>query len=326
METEPDVFSFHHDIAREAIEAAARPRAAPPPRGRARRPAGDGQPRPPGPGPPRPGRRPLRRHGGRGPRGGPASPCAWGSTYQARHLAEIGLTEAEDDPELLAVAAEASWLTGLLDDAAAYGDRWLRLARERDDVSQEAAALGVRIRIAREAGALADMAALTDELVGVHRPACPTTSSGPGPWPRSPSRTCCATRSRRPTSGPTRPGAGRGPRPGRREAGGHGREGLGADARPRRHGRGPRAAGGGGRRGRADRRVRAGRPGAQQPDLARPAVERHRGGAPPDRPHAPGRRGRRLRDAGPGGRAGGAGPAGVGGGRPRRRDRPPRRG
>ena len=64
----------------------------------------------------------------------------------------MGLTEAEDDLELLALATRAAWLTGLLDDAAAHGDRWLRLARERDDVSEEAAALGMRMRIACEAG------------------------------------------------------------------------------------------------------------------------------------------------------------------------------
>ena len=52
---------------------------------------------------------------------------ARGSTYQARHLAEIGLSEAEDDLELLALAARACWLAGLLDDAAAHCDRWLRL-------------------------------------------------------------------------------------------------------------------------------------------------------------------------------------------------------
>jgi DNA-binding CsgD family transcriptional regulator/tetratricopeptide (TPR) repeat protein len=166
VETEPDVFSFHHDIAREAIETSLL--------GReqrrlhaaaldALRATGSHD------------RLALARHAqGAGryddmvaeARAGARESLRLGSTYQARHLAEIGLTEAEDDPDLLAVAAEASWLTGLLDDAAAYGDRWLRLAREHDDVSQEAAALGVRIRIAREAGALADMAALTDELVG----------------------------------------------------------------------------------------------------------------------------------------------------------------
>jgi DNA-binding CsgD family transcriptional regulator len=166
VETEPDVFSFHHDIAREAIEGSLL--------GReqrrlhaaaldALRASGSHD------------RLALAKHAqGAGryddmvteARVGARESLRLGSTYQARHLAEIGLTEAEDDLELLAVAAQACWLTGLLDDAAAYGDRWLQLARDRDDISETAAALSVRIRIAREAGAMADMAALTDELVG----------------------------------------------------------------------------------------------------------------------------------------------------------------
>jgi DNA-binding CsgD family transcriptional regulator/tetratricopeptide (TPR) repeat protein len=165
VETEPDVFSFHHDIAREAIEGSLL--------GReqrrlhaaaldALRASGSHD------------RLALAKHAqGAGryddmvaeARVGARESLRLGSTYQARHLAEIGLTEAEDDLELLAVAAQACWLTGLLDDAAAYGDRWLRLARDRDDISETAAALSVRIRIAREAGAMADMAALTDDLV-----------------------------------------------------------------------------------------------------------------------------------------------------------------
>ena len=92
---------------------------------------------------------------------------ARGSTYQARHLAEIGLSEAEDDLELLALAARACWLAGLLDDAASHCDRWLRLARERDDVSEEAAALSLRKRVAREAGQIEAMVGFTDQLIGI---------------------------------------------------------------------------------------------------------------------------------------------------------------
>ena len=42
-----------------------------------------------------------------------------GSAYQALQLAEMGLEEVGDDTELLAGAARAAWLAGLLDDAVA---------------------------------------------------------------------------------------------------------------------------------------------------------------------------------------------------------------
>ncbi len=165
VETEPDVFSFHHDIAREAIEGSLL--------GREQRRLHDAA------------LDALRATGSRDhlalarhaqgagryddmvaeARTGARESLRLGSTYQARHLAEIGLTEAEDDLELLALATQACWLTGQHDDAAAHGDRWLRLAREHDDVSEEAAALSMRMRTAREAGALADMARFTDALV-----------------------------------------------------------------------------------------------------------------------------------------------------------------
>src|SRR6476660_189713 len=40
-----------------------------------------------------------------------------GSTYQALQLAELGLSEAGDDSELLDLASRAAWLSGLLGDA-----------------------------------------------------------------------------------------------------------------------------------------------------------------------------------------------------------------
>jgi DNA-binding CsgD family transcriptional regulator len=165
VETEPDVFSFHHEIAREAIEGGLLGRE----RRRlheaaldALRAAGSRD------------RLALARHArGAGryddmvaeARLGAHESLAVGSSYQARHLAEIGLSEAEDDLDLLSAAARAAWLAGLLDDAAAHGDRWLRLAREHDDVSEEAAALSLRMRVAREAGDIEAMAAFTDALI-----------------------------------------------------------------------------------------------------------------------------------------------------------------
>jgi DNA-binding CsgD family transcriptional regulator len=92
---------------------------------------------------------------------------ALGSTYQALQLAELGLTEAEDDIDLIAVATRAAWLAGLLDDALHYGTRWLDLARESDDVTEEAAALAMRMRIAWEHGDSDASAAFTNELIDV---------------------------------------------------------------------------------------------------------------------------------------------------------------
>ena len=69
---------------------------------------------------------------------------ALGSSYQALQLAETGLAEAPDDLDLLAVAARAAWLAGLLDDALAHAERWLALARQADDVGAEAEALALR--------------------------------------------------------------------------------------------------------------------------------------------------------------------------------------
>src|SRR4030095_5211558 len=51
------------------------------------------------------------------------------------------------------------------DDAASYCRRWLRLAREADDVSQEAAGLRTRGRVADEHGDLEAMGRSADGLV-----------------------------------------------------------------------------------------------------------------------------------------------------------------
>jgi DNA-binding CsgD family transcriptional regulator/tetratricopeptide (TPR) repeat protein len=166
-ESEPDVFTFHHDLAREAIKEGQL--------GRERRrlqEAAFSALRALG----SEDRLALALHArGAGryedmvaeARIGARESLARGSTYQARHLAEIALSEAEDDLELLALAARACWLAGLLDDAAAHCDRWLRLARDRDDVSQEAAALSLRKRIAREAGQIEAMVGFTDQLIAI---------------------------------------------------------------------------------------------------------------------------------------------------------------
>jgi DNA-binding CsgD family transcriptional regulator/tetratricopeptide (TPR) repeat protein len=92
---------------------------------------------------------------------------ALGSSYQALQLAETGLAEAPDDLELRAMATRAAWLAGLLDDALGHADRWLELGREADDAGAEAEALAMRTRVAFEGGDLETMVAHTDALISV---------------------------------------------------------------------------------------------------------------------------------------------------------------
>jgi len=84
-----------------------------------------------------------------------------GSAYQTLQLAEMGLEEAGEDTELLAAAARAAWLAGLLDDATDYARRW----RDRAGTATERAdALYLMIRLAWETDELAEMEDLTREV------------------------------------------------------------------------------------------------------------------------------------------------------------------
>ncbi|MFI5894001.1 ATP-binding protein [Actinoplanes sp. NPDC051513] len=84
-----------------------------------------------------------------------------GSAYQALQLAEMGLDEAPDDTELLAAAARAAWLAGLLDDALRYGRRWRDLA---GDTTDRAESLYLLVRIAWESRETGEMTALTHDI------------------------------------------------------------------------------------------------------------------------------------------------------------------
>ncbi|MEV6305535.1 AAA family ATPase [Actinoplanes sp. NPDC051861] len=84
-----------------------------------------------------------------------------GSAYQALQLAEMGLDEAPDDTELLAAAARASWLAGLLDDAQRHARRWRDLA---DAATDRAESLYLLVRIAWEARETGAMRGLTHEI------------------------------------------------------------------------------------------------------------------------------------------------------------------
>ncbi len=84
-----------------------------------------------------------------------------GSAYQALQLAETGLDGAGEDTELLAGAARAAWLAGLVNDAVRYARRWRAHAAT---VTDRADALYLAIRLAWETDQLTEMAELTTEV------------------------------------------------------------------------------------------------------------------------------------------------------------------
>lgn len=90
-----------------------------------------------------------------------------GSTYQALQLAELGLTEAEDDCDLLSIAARAAWLTGLLTDAAGHNRHRLAVARAEGDLEDESRALRLEIRLEWELGDHLSMTRTTEQLIGL---------------------------------------------------------------------------------------------------------------------------------------------------------------
>jgi DNA-binding CsgD family transcriptional regulator len=167
VEAEPDVFSFHHELAREAIEGGLL--------GRERRRLHEAA------------LAALRAtnsrnhvalaHHARGAgryddmvdeaRLGAHESLALGSTYQALQLAETGLAEAPDDTDLRAVAARAAWMAGQFDEAEEHGGRWLALVRAAGDAAQEAEALALHARVAYERGDVDASAARAGELIAI---------------------------------------------------------------------------------------------------------------------------------------------------------------
>jgi DNA-binding CsgD family transcriptional regulator len=167
VEAEPDVFSFHHELAREAIERSLL--------GREQRRLHEAA------------LAALRAassrnhvalaHHARGAgryddmvaeaRLGAHESLGLGSPYQALRLAETGLAEVEHDIDLRSVAAQAAWLAGLLDDAEVHAARWLEVARATGDSPEEAAALALYARVAYERGDIEAMVARTDALIEV---------------------------------------------------------------------------------------------------------------------------------------------------------------
>jgi DNA-binding CsgD family transcriptional regulator len=84
-----------------------------------------------------------------------------GSAYQALQLAEMGLEEVPEDPELLSAAARAAWLAGLLDDAVRYGRSWRDVAASTTD---RAESLYLLVRLAWESREWDEMGDLTREI------------------------------------------------------------------------------------------------------------------------------------------------------------------
>ncbi|HEX8581133.1 MAG TPA: LuxR C-terminal-related transcriptional regulator [Acidimicrobiales bacterium] len=97
-------------------------------------------------------------------RRGSARYLARGSTYQALRLAELGLTEADDDLVLLETAARAAWLLGLVGEALAHAERWRAVASGQGAVEGESAALRMIVRLRWELAEVDAFWAGTEEL------------------------------------------------------------------------------------------------------------------------------------------------------------------
>jgi DNA-binding CsgD family transcriptional regulator len=165
VETEDDVFSFRHALAREAIEAdllGREKRRLHEQALEAIRAAGSDDL----------GAIAHHAHGaGRygemvdAAREGARSYLRTGSTYQALQLAELGLTESPDDVSLLSTAARAAWLAGLTEDAVAHAERLLTVARAKDLREVESSALRRLVRLRWELGDLTAMQNCTNSLI-----------------------------------------------------------------------------------------------------------------------------------------------------------------
>ncbi|HEX7107124.1 MAG TPA: LuxR C-terminal-related transcriptional regulator [Acidothermaceae bacterium] len=77
-----------------------------------------------------------------------------GSTYEALRLAELGLTEAEADPELLVLATRSAWACGLTDTALSYATQLVALAEAAGDDGALSRALRAVSRLRWEKGDL----------------------------------------------------------------------------------------------------------------------------------------------------------------------------
>ena len=97
-------------------------------------------------------------------RAGARAALAAGAVLRALALAELGLSEAEDDPELLAIASRSAWLAGLGHDAMGHAQRRLRVARRTSDAVAEASTLRLLARLSWEHGDQQHTAELMSQL------------------------------------------------------------------------------------------------------------------------------------------------------------------
>jgi DNA-binding CsgD family transcriptional regulator len=97
-----------------------------------------------------------------------------GSTALAFRLAEMGLTETEDDMALLSLASRTAWLLALLQSAREYGERWRAQAAAAGDWQQETRALCHLSRVCWEAGDAAGQRAAAEAALSLAEPHQPS--------------------------------------------------------------------------------------------------------------------------------------------------------
>ncbi|HMJ77689.1 MAG TPA: AAA family ATPase, partial [Iamia sp.] len=165
VESEVDVFSFRHDLSREAIEQRLLGRE----HRRIHQAALDVLHRVESP-----NLAAMARHAqGAGrpdemvelARRGSSRYLAIGSSYQALDLAELGLTECEDDLQLLTTAARAAWLSGLHTDAVIHAEALTAYADVAGDVTARAAGRRLLLRLYWELGHEPSRAEVAESLV-----------------------------------------------------------------------------------------------------------------------------------------------------------------
>ncbi|HET9187423.1 MAG TPA: AAA family ATPase [Acidothermaceae bacterium] len=88
-----------------------------------------------------------------------------GSTYEALRLAELGLTEAEADPELLLLATRAAWACGLTESALSYATQLMKLAEAAGDDGALSRALRAVSRLRWEKGDIHGRDEVIDRLL-----------------------------------------------------------------------------------------------------------------------------------------------------------------
>src|SRR5579871_2770833 len=97
-----------------------------------------------------------------------------GSTALAFRLAEMGLTEAEDDVVLLSLASRTAWLLGLYQSALGSGMRWRERAGAAGDWQEETRALCHLSRVCWDAGDAAGQRANAEAALALAEPHGPT--------------------------------------------------------------------------------------------------------------------------------------------------------